>query len=136
MADVPSWLRARARTVAALNGIALLLALAVQFIDVDELLPLAAMYGSAALLGLDAAAVGVRKRAGEGPSIRNLAPGGWAVFAAMFWIVAVPAYFLGARRASRRADGAPREELTWGSWVAIGGFATLGLCLAAVALSR
>jgi hypothetical protein len=56
---------------------------------------------SAAALGLDAWVVGVRRAKDEGPSIRNLAPGGWAMFGAMLWVLAVPAYFFARRKARR-----------------------------------
>lgn len=92
-------------------------------------------YLSSAALGLDAIARGVRKRAGVGPSIVNLAPGGWAVFASMFWIVAVPAYFIGARRRVASTAG-EAEPLTWGSWATIGGFVLLGVALACAPLVR
>ena len=83
---------------------------------------------SSAAIGLDAVAVGVRRRVGVGMSIKNLAPGGWATFAAMLWIVAVPAYFFGARRRARRGEleDVEVEPVRWGSWLAIGVITTLG----------
>ena len=109
-----------------------------QFIGDDDespWIPLALMYLSSAVLGIDAVARGVRKRAGVGPSIANLAPGGWTIFAAMFWIVAVPAYYVGARRRVG-ADDEPREPVTWGSWLAIGTFTVLGGALLAVGVVK
>ncbi len=94
-------------------------------------LPMGALYLSSAALGLDAVVRGVRKRAGVGPSIANLAPGGWAIFAAMFWIVAVPAYFIGARRRVGQ-DDEPREPVRLGSWIAIAVCALGGVVLACV----
>ncbi len=135
--DVPPWLARRENVVWAGLVLALLATLALQIVEIgDELLPVSAMYVSAAALGLDAAASGVRKRVGVGPSIANLAPGGWTVFAAMFWILAVPAYLLGARRRVRIEDGTPREPMTWGSWITIGAFAALGLAVALAPLAK
>ncbi|MBX7197300.1 MAG: hypothetical protein K1X94_34940 [Sandaracinaceae bacterium] len=135
MQDVPRALRDHPRLVSIVCALVLCAGFALQLFEFgDELLPVAAMYFSAAALGLDAAANGVRKRAGFGPSIANLAPGGWTIFGAMFWIVAVPAYYLGARRRKNREDGLPREPMTWGSWVAIGAFALLGVILACAPL--
>jgi hypothetical protein len=75
---------------------------------------------SSAALGIDAIVTGVRRERGFGPSIRNLAPGGWATFGAMMWVLAVPAYFFGARRrAVRGIDAGEREPLTIGNWIAI-----------------
>ncbi len=83
---------------------------------------------SAAAIGLDAVAVGVRRRVGVGMSIANLAPGGWAIFAGMMWILAVPAYFFGARRRARRGElvEVEVEPLRWGSFAAIAVLAGLG----------
>ena len=135
MQDVPRALREHPKIVSIVCALVLSLGFALQLFEVgDELLPVAAMYFSAAALGLDAAANGVRKRTGQGPSIRNLAPGGWTIFGAMFWIVAVPAYYLGARRQKNRDDGHPREPVTWGSWLAIAAFALLGVILACAPL--
>lgn len=82
---------------------------------------------SAAAIGVDAWVVGVRRVKGEGPSIRNLAPGGWAMFGAMLWILAVPAYFF-ARRRVRRGDEDHLEHAraTWRDGVAIGVVAAIG----------
>jgi len=104
------------------------------FDDDSPWIPLGALYFSSAALGIDAMVRGVRKRTGVGPSIANLAPGGWTIFASMFWIVAVPAYFFGARR--RVDDGAPRDPITWGSWAAVVAFALLGILLACAPLVR
>jgi len=135
--DTPPWLRRNSRVVSH-ACIALLAVTAVlQVVDVGDedspWIPMALMYLSAAALGLDAVAKGVRKYPGEGISIRNLAPGGWTIFAAMFWIVAVPAYYFGARR--RVNDEDPREPMTWGSWVSIATFAVFGGVLLAVGLA-
>ncbi|MGZ3424406.1 MAG: hypothetical protein ACXVEE_41490 [Polyangiales bacterium] len=101
------------------------------FVELEsEWLSLGILNLSAAALGIDAMVRGVRKRAGEGPSIRNLAPGGWTIFAAMFWIVAVPAYFLGPRR---RIVEEPVEPLGVGSWCAVLVFTVLGAALVAIA---
>jgi hypothetical protein len=83
---------------------------------------------SSAAIGLDAIAVGVRKRAGVGISIANLAPGGWALFASQLWIVGVPAYFFGARRRARRGEleGVDVEPVRFGSWAAIVALAAIG----------
>lgn len=134
VSDVPSWLRARAGLVSAATVLVLAATFGAQLVEISEvtyeMLPLAAIYLSAAALGFDAAVRGVRKRVGVGPSIANLAPGGWAIFAAMIWIVAVPAYFVGARRKARIEDGEPREPMTWHSWAAIAAFALLGAAVA------
>ncbi len=84
---------------------------------------------SAAAIGVDALVVGVRKRRGEGPSIRNLAPGGWVCFTGMFWMIGVPAYFLGARRRAKRGDDEAAElvPVGTGSYVAIVLFGAIGL---------
>ena len=75
---------------------------------------------SSAALGIDAIVVGVRRQRGYGPSIKNLAPGGWATFGSMMWVLAVPAYFFGARRRALRGDDdIESEPLTIGNWVAI-----------------
>ena len=82
---------------------------------------------SAAAIGVDAWVVGVRRVKDEGPSIRNLAPGGWACFAAMLWILAVPAYFFARRRV--RSGGEEHLEharATWRDGVAIGVVAAIG----------
>lgn len=130
-------MRANARIISVVSILVLAASFVLQIVEIgDEMLPVAAMYFSAAALGLDAAVHGVRKRAGIGPSIANLAPGGWTVFGSMFWIVAVPAYFLGARRRRNLDDGLPREPMTWGSWVAIVGFAVLGVAIACAPLIR
>jgi hypothetical protein len=90
--------------------------------------PVALQLLSSAAIGLDAIAVGVRRRVGVGMSIKNLAPGGWATFALMMWILAVPAYFFGARRRARRGElvDVEVEPVRWGSWVAIGVIAAFG----------
>jgi len=135
---VPAWVRNNRRLIA-YGCIAVLVITAVfQVVDVGDddspWIPMALMYVSSAALGLDAAAKGVRKHVGEGLSIRNLAPGGWTIFAAMFWIIAVPAYYFGARR--RVDDDYPRERMTWGSWAAIVAFAVFGLVLLVVGIAR
>jgi hypothetical protein len=83
---------------------------------------------SSAAIGVDAIATGVRKREGVGISIKNLAPGGWALFASQLWILAVPAYFFGARRRARRGEleGVAVEPMRIGSWIAIGVLTLLG----------
>lgn len=135
--DTPRWLAKNARIVSYACIALLLVTLVFQFIGEDESpwVPLALMYLSSALLGVDAIAHGVRKRAGVGPSIANLAPGGWTIFTAMFWIIAVPAYYFGARRRVGRDDD-PRERVTWGSWLAIGTFAAIGGALLVVSVVR
>lgn len=89
-------------------------------------------YLSCAALGLDAHLAGVRAVRGEGPSIRNLSPGGWAVFAAMFSIVAWIAYLF-ARRQGRRGYERPTDPVGAGTWVAIGGLTLAGVVLLWVA---
>lgn len=134
--DVPAWLARRARLVSWVCVAVLVVAAALQVFGDDDAvwLPLGALYVSSAALGVDAIVRGVRKRAGVGPSIANLAPGGWAIFAAMFWIVAVPAYFIGARR--RVDNDEAREPVTVGSWIAIAVWALLGVLLACVPLVK
>jgi len=136
--DTPRWLQRNARLVSYACIAVLVVTTVLQFVDIGDdespWIPLALMYLSSAALGLDAVARGVRKRAGVGPSIANLAPGGWTIFAAMFWIIAVPAYYFGARR--RVNDEYPRERLTWGSWAAIVAFAVFGLVLLVVGIAR
>lgn len=136
MDDVPLWMRAHARAISATSIAVIVAAAALQVLDPfgDESpwIPLGALYLSSAAIGLDAMVRGVRKRRGVGPSIANLAPGGWTIFASMFWIVAIPAYFVGARR--RVDDGAAREPIRWGSWVAVGTFALLGIALSCAPL--
>ena len=131
--DTPRWMRrgARALSLACVSLVALAVVeqAAERFTDsIDN--PwwgVALGFLSAAAIGVDAVVCGVRRVEGEGPSIRNLAPGGWAAFAAMLWIVAVPAYFFGARRHVADDDRAhPRERLTWGSWAAIAIVAAIG----------
>ena len=134
MDDAPRWMRRRARALSL--GCILLVALSIVEQAVELLTDaidnpwwgVALGFLSAAAIGIDAIVVGVRRVEGEGPSIRNLAPGGWAAFAAMLWIVAVPAYFFGARRHARKdaAESLAVERLTWGSWAAIALVATLG----------
>jgi hypothetical protein len=136
-------MRAHARAISFASIAVIVVAGALQlfdpFGDESPWLSLGALYFSAAALGLDAMACGVRKRTGVGPSIANLAPGGWTIFASMFWIIAVPAYFIGVRR-RRRAVGAtddePREPIGWGSWVTIATFALLGVALCCAPLVR
>jgi hypothetical protein len=134
--DVPEWLARRSRAVSAACIILIIVTAILQVVGDDDAvwLPLGALYFSSAALGLDAVVRGVRKRAGVGPSIANLAPGGWAIFAAMFWIVAVPAYFIGARR--RVSTDEEREPVTIGSWIAIAVSALLGVVLACVPMVK
>ena len=136
--EPPPWLKRNARLIS-YGCIALLVVTAVfQVVDIGDdespWIPLALMYLSSAALGLDAVAKGVRKHVGEGISIRNLAPGGWTIFVAMFWIIAVPAYYFGARR--HTTQDFPREPVTWGSWVSIVVFALFGVVLLAVGIAR
>lgn len=137
MTDTPRWVRDNARVIAVCCAAVLVVTAVLQFTGDEESpwIPLGFMYLSSSVLGLDAAARGVRKRLGEGPSIANLAPGGWTIFAGMFWIVAVPAYYFGARRRVGR-DDEPRERLTRGSWVAMAAFALLGAVLIMVGAVR
>jgi hypothetical protein len=103
--------------------------------DVNPWIGIALGFLSSAALGIDAVVMGVRRQRGFGPSIRNLAPGGWATFGAMMWVLAVPAYFLGARRrAVRGDDDGEREPLTLGSWIAIAVPLAIGLFAAFAAL--
>jgi hypothetical protein len=134
--DVPGWLARRSRAVSAACITIILVAAVLQVVGDDDAvwLPLGVLYFSSAALGLDAVVRGVRKRAGVGPSIANLAPGGWAIFAGMFWIVAVPAYFIGARR--RVSFDEEREPVTIGSWIAIAVSALLGVGLACVPMVK
>ncbi len=123
---MPRWVP---RACVALVWLAIAAELAATFEWVENPWPAVALQLlSSAAIGLDAVAVGVRRRVGVGMSIKNLAPGGWATFAAMMWIVAVPAYFFGARRRARRGELAEVEvePVTWGSWVAVGVVAALG----------
>ena len=53
---------------------------------------------------------------------------------AMFWIIAVPAYYFGARRHTKQDF--PREPVTWGSWASIIFFALFGGVLLAVGLAK
>lgn len=130
MDDVPRALRDHRRAISRACVAVVVIAAVLQVVDAlgEDGSPwpaMGALYVSSAAIGLDAVVRGVRKRAGVGISIANLAPGGWAIFAAMFWILAVPAYFVGARRRVG-SDDAPREPVAWGSWVAIVTFALLG----------
>lgn len=97
----------------------------------DPWLPLGTGFLSSAAIGVDAMVIGVRKRWGVGPSIVNLAPGGWALFGVMLWIVALPAYLLVARRRARQALGVEYDEwyepVRWGSIVGIVVVTVLGL---------
>lgn len=127
----------RARLVSRLCVAIVIAAAAVQLADLfasEDASPwfaMGALYLSSAAIGLDAVVHGVRKDRTRGISIANLAPGGWAIFASMFWIVAVPAYFAGARR--KRLDDDEREPVRWGSWVAIALAALMGITLMGVA---
>lgn len=138
MEDVPAFLRSRARGVARVCIWIVVLAGVVQlgdlFVPVDPWLGMGALYLSSAAMGLDAVVSGVRKWPNEGPSIRNLAPGGWAIFAAMFWLLAVPAYFAGARR--RVYEEGPRVRVDAFSWVSIVFFALLGAACVVVSVVR
>lgn len=137
--DTPRWVREHARPISYACIALLAITAVLQVVDVGDdespWIPLALMYLSSALLGLDAVARGVRKRAGVGPSIANLAPGGWTIFAAMFWIIAIPAYYFGARKRAPLIED-PRERVTWGSWTAIVAFAVFGAALLAVGVAR
>ena len=126
MSDLPGFLRGRETLVERVCVLVVWLAVAIQLAEAFEVLtdpwlPLGSGFLSSAALGVDAWVVGVRKERARGPSIANLSPGGWACFGAMLWIVAVPAYFFGARRRVKRGDdeGIEVEPVTWGSWVAI-----------------
>lgn len=132
MSDVPEWLARRQRLISIVCFAILIVAAVLQVVgDDDDLwVALGVLYISSAALGLEAAVRGVRKRAGVGPSIANLAPGGWTIFAAMFWIVAVPAYFFGARR--KVADAEAREPMLIGSWIAIVATGVFGVVLVCV----
>lgn len=136
MGDVPQALARRARPISWACLAIVIVAAVLQVVGDDDAvwLPLGVLYVSSAAIGLDAIVRGVRKRASVGPSIGNLAPGGWAIFAAMFWIVAVPAYYFGARR--KVSDDDAREPVRLGSWVAIGVCATLGVVLACVPILK
>ncbi len=130
MNDVPRALRDHRRAISRACVAVVAIAFVLQVVDAlgDDGSPwpaMGALYVSAAAIGLDAVVIGVRKRTGVGISIANLAPGGWAIFASMFWILAVPAYFFGARRRVGRDDD-PREPVTWGSWASIVALAALG----------
>jgi hypothetical protein len=116
--DVPHALRRHARVVSWVSVSIVLLTVAEQVWEVvaeegagpSPWLGITLGFWSAAAIGLDALVVGVRKKRDFGPSIANLGPGGWACFAALMWILAVPAYFLGAPRPARRGgDDDPRE---------------------------
>jgi hypothetical protein len=135
VSDVPEWLTRHTRLISALCIALLIGVLAIELLTEEEAIwPLGFAYLSASALGLDAVVKGVRKRVGVGPSIANLAPGGWTIFAGMFWIVAVPAYYIGARR--KTDDDEPREPITWGSWAAIVGFALFGVALVCSPLAK
>ena len=132
--DAPRAMQRHARVISALCIALVLVALVEQVWEVmiafgvfggegDELNPwigIALGFLSSAALGIDAIVVGVRRHRGYGPSIKNLAPGGWATFGSMMWVLAVPVYFLGARRRALRGDDeGEREPMTIGGWVAI-----------------
>ena len=88
--------------------------------DINPWIGIALGFLSSSALGVDAVVVGVRRRRGFGPSIDNLSPGGWATFGAMMWVLAVPAYFFGARRRAVRGDDDDElEPLTAFGWLAI-----------------
>jgi hypothetical protein len=109
------------------------------FVEVDDVWPaVASIYASSAAIGIDAIATGVRRRVGEGPSIRNLAPGGWALFAASLWLLAVPAYFVGARRRALRGEDDPddAEPVSVGSFVAIAATALIAVTILVLGASR
>lgn len=136
MDDVPRWMKSNARWIsrACLLVVALTVVeqLAEMFTDwiESEWLGVALGFFSAAAIGLDAVVVGVRRVESEGPSIRNLAPGGWACFGAMFWILALPAYFFARRRTRREPTRAPESDpmqrATWRDFAAIVVIAAIG----------
>jgi hypothetical protein len=133
--DLPEWM-VRHRVVISRVCVAITIATALYqvlelFVEASDFLGLGILNLSSAAIGIDAMVRGVRKRADAGPSIKNLAPGGWTIFAGMFWIVAIPAYFLGPRR--KTIEG-PVEPVTAGSWLAIAVFAVLGAVLVAIGL--
>jgi hypothetical protein len=107
--DRPRWLRDRARTIAIAMSASIAIVVACTTAEALDRLDspwtsLGVQLVSSALIGLDAAAHRVRARAALGPSIRNLSPAGWTALGVMFWIVAAPAYLIGARRAPRGDD--------------------------------
>ena len=142
VSDVPETLQRNAGAARWACMLVVLVAVAAQFaaafewID-DPMLPLGLGFLSSAAMGIDAIVIGVRKRADAGPSISNLAPGGWALFGAMLWIVAVPAYLFGVRRRALREaretvpcvedEEQSYERVTPGSWVAIAVVAAVGV---------
>lgn len=116
--------------------VALQVADALELID-DPWLAIGAQFVSSAAIGVDALSAGVRKRSDAGPSIVNLAPGGWAVFGAMLWPVAMLAYVFARRRARKGYDDAPVERATPFGLVAIAAVLAIGLFTAlAGALTR
>ncbi len=128
MAHVQSWSTKLASTAC---HFVVLFAVALHVIEVFTS-PWTAMgfvYLASAAVGIDALLVGVRKLRDEGPSIRNLTPGGWAMFAALFFVVAVPAYYVGARRRARRGYDAPIEPPGALGFVAIGALVLGGVAL-------
>jgi hypothetical protein len=156
--DLPRWLADRRRGWARAAQVIVVVAIAAQVWDVvgdvvaaqvpegadrggfagAPWAPLALLYLSAAAIGVEAAVRGVRAELARGPSIRNLTPGGWACFAALAWIVAVPAYALAIRRRERpnaRRVATAEERLGRGDALAILVVASMGLgcaCVAAV----
>jgi hypothetical protein len=120
----------RARSVASIVLPSLALAgVATQFVAfASPWQQMGLFYLTCAVIGLDAWVVGVRAVRGEGPSIRNLSPGGWAVFVAMVSIVALPAYLF-ARRRGRRGYSGPTDPVGPGTWVALGALTLAGLTL-------
>ena len=127
----PSTLSPAARLASIACNALVLFAAALHIVEVfaSPWAAIGVLYLASAALGLDALLVGVRKLRDEGPSIRNLTPGGWAMFAALFFIVAVPAYYAGARRRARRGYDAPVERPGALGYVAIGALVLGGLAL-------
>jgi hypothetical protein len=137
LVDIPPKMRTNARAISVACVLVVLLTVAHEFWEIAQAVQgqetnpwfgLSLTHLSSAALGIDAFVVGVRKRRDLGPTITNLPPGGWAAFATTLWIIAVPAYFLSARRRARRgADDDPREAAGLGSWLLIAVYVAIGL---------
>ena len=82
--DVPAAVRRGAKWISRACMLVLAAAIVEQLVETfsdaieSPWVGVAAGFLSAAAIGVDAWVVGVRRVKGEGPSIRNLAPGGWA----------------------------------------------------------